>query len=263
MYRVRASTSGILKDLRKDMKRQNKLGPVTAKTHKWTMVKRRMTVFSPSLARSSNVVKTGAFRELTMWEWLRMPANAMPIECQSLKLDLKSLWKAGLIFNPFAPVASCHGNSPVAGLAQSWTGLLLKAAITPWVRIATAFSMSWKDEAYRLVNGEGDGLSGLIAKHLMAKLFEEARTITWEQNRAHTKVDVYGCIAVVRVAAYWVWNLDLCESLRTSTSISETLSKVEKHRTHSGRWNSVNILRGQACREHLEIEKRWHILWWF
>ena len=108
----------------------------------------------------------------------------MPIECQSLKLDLKSLWKAGLIFNPFAPVASCHGNSPVAGLAQSWAGLLLKAAITPWVRIATAFSMSWKDEAYRLVNGEGDGLSGLIAKHLMAKLFEQARTITWEQNRA-------------------------------------------------------------------------------
>lgn len=36
-----------------------------------------------------------------------------------------------------------------------------------------------QDEAYRLVNGEGDGLSGLI-------------------------VDVYGCIAVVRVAAYWV-----------------------------------------------------------
>jgi len=36
-----------------------------------------------------------------------------------------------------------------------------------------------QDEAFRLVNGEGDSLSGLI-------------------------VDVYGCIAVIRAAAFWV-----------------------------------------------------------
>ena len=34
MYRVRASTSGALKDLRKDMKKHNKLSSVKAKTLK-------------------------------------------------------------------------------------------------------------------------------------------------------------------------------------------------------------------------------------
>ena len=157
MYRVRAQPSMPRQKHRTEGPRTNR------RTEPWLCQgpSARSRQACQGVAWKCRSVASSERRDLpSIWCWSFLWLLA--VTCQDLRspqLLLQAFaWSA---FNPLPPLACGYRYASFAGPAQSWPGQLLRAALHSPVCVT-----SRQDEAYRLVNGEGDGLSGLIVNHL-------------------------------------------------------------------------------------------------